>query len=84
MATQLDLELDLFKAALPGLLGDPAVRGRFVVVARGEPMLVSYPTFDDALRAGYERFGLDRPLLVRQVTDRTDPQYFSRNLTPCH
>jgi len=38
--------------------------------------------FDDALAAGYDRFGTD-PFLVQEITDDERPKYFSRNVAPC-
>jgi hypothetical protein len=78
MSAPLDAELDTFKRELPALLAEPANRGRFALV-RGDAVAGLYPSFDAALAAGYEKFGLD-PFLVKEVTDREQPRYFSRNL----
>lgn len=74
----LEQELNAFRRELPALLSDPARRGTFVLV-HGDAVAGCYPTFDDALAAGYDRFGLS-PFLVKEVTDREEPRYFSRNL----
>jgi hypothetical protein len=78
MAGPLDRELDTFRQQLPNLLADPTNRGRFALV-RGATVAGLYPTFDAALAAGYDRFGLD-PFLVKEVTEHEIPRYFSRNL----
>lgn len=78
MAATLDRELETFRRELPNLLADPANRGQFALVG-GTAVAGVYPTFDAALAAGYERFGLD-PFLVKEVTEHEVPRYFSRNL----
>lgn len=74
----LEKELETFRRELPGLLSDPANRGTFALV-HGESVVNLYPTFDAALAAGYDKFGLG-PFLVKEVTDHEEPRYFSRNL----
>jgi hypothetical protein len=81
MSAALETEMGTFRRELPGLLADPANRGRFVLIQGG---LVAglFPTFDAGLEAGYDRFGLE-PFMVKEVTDREKPLYFSRPLR-CH
>lgn len=74
----LEKELETFRRELPALLADPVRRGTFALV-HGESVADCFPTFDEALAAGYERFGLS-PFLVKEVTDHEEPRYFSRNL----
>lgn len=74
----LENELDTFRRELPALLRDPANRGAFALV-HGPVVVGCFPTFEAALAAGYERFGLS-PFLVKEVTDREEPRYFSRAL----
>jgi len=74
----LEKELETFRRELPGLLNDPANRGTFALV-RGEAVVCLYPTFEAALAAGYDKFGLEA-FLVKEVTDHEEPRYFSRNL----
>jgi hypothetical protein len=45
--------------------------GRWVVI-RGEELVGVFDSFDDAMSAGYDRFGLDEVFMARQVA-RTDP-----------
>ncbi|HEY1381277.1 MAG TPA: hypothetical protein VGF55_31040 [Gemmataceae bacterium] len=78
MDTTLDREWDTFRRALPTLLAEPANRGRFALVT-ADRIAGLYASFDEALAAGYDTFGLD-PFLVQEVTDRAEPRYFSRNL----
>jgi hypothetical protein len=78
MAVALDKELETFRRELPNLLSDPTQRGMFVLI-QGETVAGLYPTFEAALSAGYDKFGLN-PFLVKEVTDHEEPRYFSRNL----
>ena len=78
MAVALEKELETFHRELPALLADSARRGKFVLI-HGDSVADCFPTFDEALAAGYERFGL-APFLVKEVTEHEKPRYFSRNL----
>jgi hypothetical protein len=73
-----DKELETFRRALPNLLNDPANCGLFALI-HGDAVACLYPTFEAALSAGYDKFGLE-PFLVKEVTDHEAPRYFSRNL----
>lgn len=74
----LERELAVFRRELPGLLGDPVNHGLFVLVG-DDAVAGLYPTFEAALSAGYDRFGLG-PFLVKPVVEYEPPGYFSRNL----
>lgn len=78
----LERELETFRRELPALLREPANRGRFAVI-RADQVLGVFASFDAALEAGYDRYGLD-PFLVQEVADPADPRYFSRNINRCH
>jgi hypothetical protein len=78
MAVALDKELETFRRVLPGLLEDPSNRGTFVLI-HGDTVAGLYPTFDAALSAGYDKFGL-AAFLVKEITEHEEPRYFSRNL----
>jgi hypothetical protein len=80
MAVALEREIELFKRELPGWLTDPAKVGQYVLIG-GDPakVVAMYPTFEAALAAGYEEFELGS-FLVKQVVEREEPRYFSRNL----
>jgi hypothetical protein len=81
VATELERELAAFQRDLPGLLADPANVGKFALV-HGDEVAGVYPTFDEALAAGYDRFGLD-PFLVKEVLEHERPIHFTRKLR-CH
>lgn len=78
MAVALEQERATFQRELAGLLADPTNRGRFALVHR-DVVADLFPTFEAALEAGYDRFGLE-PFMVRIVVEHEEPQYFSRNL----
>lgn len=78
MTVALEKELETFRRELPALLRDAANLGQFALV-HGETVAGLYPTFEAALSAGYDKFGLE-PFLVKEVADREEPRYFSRNL----
>ena len=77
----LAIELETFRRELPTLLKEESNNGLFALVG-GESIAGLYMTFEAALSAGYDQFGLN-PFLVREVTQREKPRYFSRNLR-CH
>lgn len=74
----LEAELDTFRRELPGLLASPENRGKYALV-HGDAVAGLFPTFDDALSAGYDRFGLV-PFMVKELTDIEHPGYVSRNI----
>ncbi len=77
----LEREAEVFKRELPLLLADPVNVGRFVLIGGTPPEVAGvYPTRDDALTVGYERFGLFTAFLVQQIEPAGPPKYFSRNL----
>lgn len=79
MTMGLEQEMAAFTRELPTLLANPAVRGTFTLVHGGCVEAVTYPTFEDALAAGYDTFGLEQ-FMVKQVTDHEEPKYFSRDI----
>ena len=55
--------------------------GKFVLI-RGDEIAGRYDSYEKALEAGYERYGLD-PFLVKKI-QRSEPlHYFSRDLPRC-
>jgi hypothetical protein len=77
----LERELEAFGKQLPELLKDEGKRGKYALV-HGDDIDSVWPTIEDALQAGYDRFGLD-VFLVKEITEREKPQYFSRNVKRC-
>lgn len=73
MASNLDREWATYVAKLPEL---QIHSGRFVLI-RGDEVVGFFDTYPDALKAGYERFGLE-PFLVKQISIVEKVLEFSR------
>ena len=58
----LDQEIETYRQNLPSLLLE---EGKFVLIHGGE-LVGIFDTYQDALTAGYEKFGV-RPFLVKQI-----------------
>lgn len=76
----LEREWRLFVEEMPRLLKE-GNRGKYVLIC-GEKMDGIWDTLEEALAAGYDRFGL-QPFLAQEINDKPEPRYFSHNLTPC-
>lgn len=57
--------------------------GKFVVI-QGDTVIGIYVTYEDALKVGYDKCGLN-PFLVKKIQSVEQVQYFSRDLCfePC-
>jgi hypothetical protein len=78
MAMALERELAVYNEHLTDLLAN---EGKYVVVL-GEAIEGPFDSYEDALAAGYDKFGVV-PFLVKQIS-RVEPiQYFSRDLPRC-
>lgn len=62
-AHSLDKEMARYETELAALLQEH--ENKFAIIKGTDP-IVTYDTFDDALNAGYEKYGLE-PFLVRQI-----------------
>jgi hypothetical protein len=72
-------EIERYERELQGLL---AQEGRYVVIHANDPVEI-VDTYDDALKVGYEKFGLV-PFLVRQISRVQKVANFTRfSLIPC-
>lgn len=70
----LDKELQTYTQRLPDLLSHA---GKFVLI-HGETVVETYDTYEDAIKAGYEKFQLD-PFLVKQIAQVERIAFFSRD-----
>lgn len=77
----LEREMETFRRELPGLLANPLNHGKYALVF-GDRVEGVYPSLDEALKQGYERFGLE-PFMVKQILADEQPLYFSRDVVPC-
>jgi hypothetical protein len=71
-------EIERYEKELPALLAQG--EGRFAVVHKDDPMEI-VDTYDDALKVGYEKFGLE-PFLVRQISRVQKVANFTRFSLP--
>lgn len=55
--------------------------GKFVLI-RGDKVVDTFSSYDDAIKAGYQEFGLE-PFLVKQVRALEQAQFISRFADPC-
>lgn len=74
----LEKELETYKAKLPELAAN---EGKFVVI-QGDQIAGMYETYADAIKKGYEEFGL-KPFLVKQIQAVERVQFISRFVDPC-
>ena len=54
--------------------------GKFVLI-RGEEVVDFFAAYEDAIKAGYQKFGLD-PFLVKQINAVGAVQYITRHVMP--
>jgi hypothetical protein len=72
----LEKELSVYDAHLIDLL---PYEGKYVLIS-GEIVSGTFDSYDEALAAGYEKYGLD-PFLVKQINRAEPIHYFSRDLS---
>lgn len=73
----LEKELDTYQKKLPELKDH---EGKFILI-HGEDVIDFFSTYEDAIKAGYQRFKLE-PFLVKQVRAIEPIFYMSRNVVP--
>ncbi len=73
----LEKELATFKAKLPELKDH---EGKFVLI-HGDEVVDTFTSYDDAIKEGYSKFGLE-PFLVKQIQAFEKAQFISRLIEP--
>jgi len=73
----LEKELETYKNKLPEL---KAHEGKFVLI-KGDKVIDMFGTYEDAIKAGYNKFKLE-PFLVKQIHTIEQVQFISRFLEP--
>jgi hypothetical protein len=73
----LEKELATYRAKLAELKEQ---QGKFVLI-HGDDVVDFYVAYEDAIKAGYEKFKLE-PFLVKQVNSVETVQHFTRHITP--
>jgi len=74
----LEKELARFEKSLPEMKAEH--EGKFVLV-HGDKVIDFFDTYDDAINAGYTKFGLDS-FLVKQIHSVAQVQFISRRVDP--
>lgn len=74
----LERELETYHARLESLLDR---EGQFVVI-RGDQIAGIWQTYEDALKAGYEKFGLE-PFMVKQILTIEPVHYLTHGTPVC-
>ncbi|WAB91948.1 hypothetical protein [Pseudomonas citronellolis] len=74
----LETEITTYNAQLPNLLQH---QGKFVVI-KGEEVVDVLDTYNDALKLGYERFGLQQ-FLVKRIMPPEQVFFITRHVVPC-
>lgn len=74
----LEKEFETYKTKLPELIAD---EGKFVLI-HGDQVVDIYGTYEDAIKAGYQKFQLE-PFLVQKIEVIEQVQFVSRLLDPC-
>ena len=74
----LENELAVYGSKLPELKVE--YEGKFVLI-HGDQIVDFFSSYDDAIKAGYSRFGLE-PFLVKQI-HTLEAQFISRFVDPC-
>ena len=75
----LEREQKTYEQKLPELLTQA---GKFALIS-GDEVAGVFGTYEDAIRAGYEKYGLT-PFMVKQIHATERVQYFTRPIVPCH
>jgi len=75
----LETEVETYRIRLPELAAD---EGKFVLI-HGDQVVDVYGTYEDAIKEGYAKFGLE-PFLVKQIQTTEQVHFISRfQATPC-
>jgi hypothetical protein len=74
----LEKELETYKNKLPELKDK---EGKFVLI-HGADVIDTFSAYDDAVKEGYSKFGLE-PFLVKKIHALEQVQFISRFAEPC-
>jgi hypothetical protein len=75
----LERELATYKQKLPELKGQ---EGKFVLI-HGDTLVDTFTSYDDAMKEGYAKFGVNDPFLVKQIHAIEQVQFISRFAEHC-
>lgn len=74
----LEAEIETYNGCLSDLLAD---EGKYVLIQKTK-ILGTFDTYNDAIKAGYERCGLE-PFLVKQIQAVDQVHFITRELGSC-
>ncbi len=74
----LEKELETYKRKLPELTQH---EGKYVLI-HGDDVIDTYTSYEDAVKAGYQKFSLD-PFMVKQIHTVEQVQFVTRFYDPC-
>ncbi|HBI43721.1 MAG TPA: hypothetical protein DDY78_12850 [Planctomycetales bacterium] len=74
-------ENDVFDRELPVLLSNPANHDKYALI-HGDAVDSVWPTLDEALQQGYDRFELE-PFLIRHIVEHEESRYFPHGVSSC-
>ena len=75
----LEKELETYKTKLPELKEH---EGKFVLI-HGDEIVDKFSSYEDAIKEGYKKFGLNDPFLVKQIHSLEQVQFITRSIKPC-
>ena len=76
---RLKTEIETYSREKDRLVAEKA--GKYALV-HGDGVVGVWDTYEDALKEGYEKFGLE-PFLVKQIRGIEQVQFFTRDLVVC-
>jgi hypothetical protein len=76
----LEKELETYHLKLPEL---KAEEGKFVLIS-GTEVVGTFTSYEDAIKAGYAKFGPHTPFLVKQIQAVEQAHFISRFVELCH
>jgi hypothetical protein len=79
MSDRLKKEMETFEQNRERLMAESL--GKFVLI-RGDEIDGVWDTYQDALAAGYKKYGLD-PFLVKRILGTESLQFFTRDVVVC-
>jgi hypothetical protein len=75
----LETELATYKEKLPEWVGQ---EGKFVLI-HGSSVVDTFASYDEAIKNGYAKFGVNQPFFVKQIQPIDQVQFISRLVEPC-
>jgi len=79
----LEQEMQTYTREVEKLLANDG-EGKFVLI-QGDHVIDTFSSYEDALKAGYKEFGVEKRFLVKQILGAEHIHSFTRDITSsCH